>query len=344
MTILSTSVPIVRPRFVLPRYATWQDALKDAVRDPDELCRLLDLPPAIARSARRASRQFPLFVPRGFVARMRPGDPQDPLLRQVLPLADELNDSPDFVLDPVCDAAATRQPGLLQKYPGRVLLIATGTCAVHCRYCFRRSFPYDTAPHSIAEWQPAIDEIAADDSSREVILSGGDPLTLVDGSLARLVDLLADITHLRRLRIHTRLPIVIPQRVTERMIELLRTSRLTPVVVLHTNHANELDEHVAQALAKISDAGIVLLNQAVLLAGINDSVEAQAELCERLVDLRVMPYYLHQLDRVAGAAHFEVPIETGRRIVQQLRAMLPGYAVPRYVAELPGRSSKTILE
>lgn len=317
--------------------------MKDAVRDPAELCRLLGLPAEMAEAARAASRGFPLFVPRGYLARMRPGDPRDPLLRQVLPLADELADVPGFGVDPVGDAAATRQPGLLHKYAGRVLLVTTGTCAVHCRYCFRRHFDYDQSPRSLADWQPALDEIAADDTIHEVILSGGDPLTIVDATLAQLIDQLSAVSHLQRLRIHTRLPIVIPERVTDRLIDMLRRTRLTPILVIHANHANELDAHVAAALARMANAGIVLLNQAVLLRGINDTVAAQAALCERLVNLRVMPYYLHQLDRVAGAAHFEVPIATGRQIIDELRARLPGYAVPRYVAEVPGLAFKNVI-
>jgi L-lysine 2,3-aminomutase len=343
MPILSTTTPIVRPRFAGSRYASWQEAMKDAVRDPDELCRLLDLPAEFAAAAKDASRQFRLFAPRGFVARMRPGDPTDPLLRQVLPVADEMVKVPGFTIDPVRDDLAQRQPGLLHKYEGRVLLVTTGTCAIHCRYCFRRHFPYDETPRSLADWQPAIDEIASDESVHEVILSGGDPLTIVDATLSDLIDALAEIPHLRRLRLHTRLPIVIPERVTDDLIDMLRSSRLTPIVVLHANHANELDAHAAAAIARISDAGIVLLNQAVLLAGVNDSVDSQAALCERLVDLRVIPYYLHQLDRVAGAAHFEVPVAAGRSIIRELRERLPGYAVPRYVNEVPGETSKTAL-
>jgi EF-P beta-lysylation protein EpmB len=314
--------------------------MKDAVRDPAELCRLLELPDEYVEAARAAARQFPLFAPRGFVARMRPGDIADPLLRQVLPLAAELADVPGFVFDPVDDDAATRQPGLLQKYHGRVLLVATGTCAIHCRYCFRRHFPYDETPRSLVAWQPALDEIAADTSLREVILSGGDPLTLVDATLAALIEQLESIPHLRRLRIHTRLPIVIPERVTDELAAMLRETRLTPVVVLHSNHANELDHQVADAVAKLADAGVLLLNQAVLLAGINDSTTAQVALSERLVDLRVTPYYLHQLDRVAGAAHFEVPVATGRQITEELHARLPGYALPCYVQEVAGASGK----
>ena len=324
--------------------------MKDAVRDPSELRRHLHLPPELPAAAAgvdgvgEAADGFPLFVPRGYLARMRPGDPADPLLRQVLPTVDERAEVAGFVIDPVADAAATRQPGLLQKYEGRALLIATGTCAIHCRYCFRRHFPYEVAPRSLADWRPALSEIASDESLHEIILSGGDPLTIVDETLAALVQQLDAISHLRRLRIHTRLPIVIPERVTAGLTGLLRGSRLTPIVVVHANHANELDAHVATALAKMVDAGIVLLNQAVLLAGVNDTTDAQQALCERLVDLRVMPYYLHQLDRVAGAAHFDVPVETGRRIIAELRGRLPGYAVPRYVREIPGASSKTVLE
>ncbi len=344
MTILSTNMPIVRPRFAGSRYASWQEAMKDAVRDPDELCRLLDLTPEFTMATREAARQFRLFVPRGFLARMEPGNPADPLLRQVLPLADEMAEVPGFTADPVRDDLAERQPGLLHKYEGRVLLVTTGTCAIHCRYCFRRHFPYDEAPRSIADWQPALDEIAADESVHEVILSGGDPLTLVDSTLATLVDRIAKIPHFRRLRIHTRLPIVIPERVTDEFIDLVRGSRLTPIIVLHANHANELDSHVAAAIGRLADTGILLLNQAVLLAGVNDSLDSQIALCERLIDLRIVPYYLHQLDRVAGAAHFEVPVETGRRIIRQLRNRLPGYAVPRYVAEVPGDGSKSIIE
>ena len=342
MTILSTPQHAVRPRLG-PPYATWQLAMKDAVRDPAELCRLLDLPEDYSEAARAATRQFPLFAPRGYVARMRPGDPTDPLLRQVLPLGKEMADVAGFVADPVDDDAATRSAGLLQKYAGRALLITTGTCAIHCRYCFRRHFPYDEAPRSLADWEPAFQEIEADSSLSEIILSGGDPLTLVDGTLAALIERLETVPQLRRLRIHTRLPIVIPERVTAALVAMLRGSRLTPVVVLHANHANELDTHVAAAVAELGAAGVVLLNQAVLLAGINDSVDAQAALCERLIDLRVVPYYLHQLDRVAGAAHFEVPVANGRRIVESLQARLPGYAVPRYVQELAGATSKTSL-
>jgi EF-P beta-lysylation protein EpmB len=274
---------------------------------------------------------------------MRPQDPWDPLLRQVLPLDEELAGRPGFTRDPVGDREAVRSPGLLHKYQSRVLMVTTGACAVHCRYCFRRHFPYAEGPRSPDEWSGALAEIAGDRSLSEVILSGGDPLTLVDDTLAELTERLASIRHLRRLRVHTRLPIMIPERITDALVEWLGASRLTPVVVLHANHADELDNAVAQALARLSEARILLLNQTVLLAGVNDEVKTLVDLSQRLVDLRVMPYYLHQLDRVEGAAHFEVPVEQGRRLIAEMRSQLPGYAVPRYVQEAAGAAHKLVI-
>lgn len=318
---------------------SWQQAMKSAIRDSQTLVRHLKLPQSCGLAA---DCSFPVFAPLGYVDRMRPGDPHDPLLRQVLPLAEEAIDSSGFGDDPVQDQAAMLRPGLLQKYAGRVLLVTTGACAIHCRYCFRRHFPYGEGPHSVAQWEGAIEQIAADPTIEEVILSGGDPLTLADAHLAELADHLASIPHLRRLRIHTRLPIVIPQRVTQSLLEWLSKSRLVPIVVIHANHAAELDASVANALELLTQAGIMLLNQTVLLRGVNDSLAALKELSCRLIDLRVVPYYLHQLDRVRGAAHFEVPVERGRELVEQLRNTLPGYAVPTYVREIAGEPSKQI--
>ena len=342
-TILASETPIVRPGTEGSPRASWQAALKGAVREPAELCQLLRLPAEWAEQAGRAAGQFPLLVPRGYVARMKPGDADDPLLRQVLPLDGEMAETSGFVPDPVGDAAAQRSAGLLRKYQGRALLIATGACAIHCRYCFRRHYPYSAAPKGIEAWGDALGHIAADPSIHEVILSGGDPLTLVDPTLAELAQRIAAIPHIRRLRLHTRLPIMIPERVSDQLLAWLAGGRLTPLVVLHANHANELDATVAAAIRRLAAAGVMLLNQAVLLRGVNDSLQAQAELWLRLVDLGVAPYYLHQLDRVAGAAHFEVPEAVGREIIAQLRAQLPGYAVPRYVREQSGESSKTII-
>ncbi len=235
------------------------------------------------------------------------------------------------------------QPGLLQKYPGRALLIATGACGIHCRYCFRRHWPYEQSPTSLEQWQSALSTICGDDSIHEVILSGGDPLTWTDAKVAELIGEIERIDHIRRLRIHTRMPIVIPQRITKPLLAALCATSLYVVVVVHANHHRELDELVRQSLVALVDAGTMVLNQAVLLAGVNDDLDTQVQLSERLIECRVIPYYLHQLDRVAGAAHFEVPVARGRALVEQLRQRLPGYMVPRYVLEEPGKSSKSLI-
>lgn len=322
---------------------SWREAMKRAIRDEAQLLEELELPSELAVPAKLAAASFPLFVPREYVSRMKKGDPRDPLLLQVLPLGDELETPPGFATDPVGDLAAAKSAGLLQKYDRRALLVTTGACAIHCRYCFRRHFPYAEGPRSVEEWEPALDIIRGDENLDEVILSGGDPLTLVDEHLAELAHRLANIPHLKRLRVHTRLPIMIPQRVNEELLSWLRSTRLAPIMVVHANHANEIDDAVAKALARLIDAGIPVLNQSVLLRGINDSASALIELSRRLVDLRVMPYYLHQLDRVQGAAHFEVPVCKGLDLVEEMRQHLPGYAVPRYVQEVAGDVSKRVL-
>lgn len=338
MTILTTKTPSVRPGL-----ETWQAEIRAAVRSADKLCRRLDLPSELASAAAGGAAEFPVFVPPSFLNRMRPGDPNDPLLRQVLPVEAEMHEVEGYSADPVDDASATLQPGVLQKYAGRALLITTGACAIHCRYCFRRHFPYEEAPHSEAAWDNALSKIAADNTIHEVILSGGDPLMLVDMRLASLVDKIAAIPHVSTLRVHTRLPIMIPSRVTGGVIEWLTGSRLTPIVVIHANHAQELDDEVSLAMSQLQQAGVMLLNQAVLLRGVNDSVQAQTDLSKRLIEIGVMPYYLHQLDRVTGAAHFEVPIDEGRKIIMELRSRLPGYAIPRYVQEAAGQPNKVVL-
>jgi EF-P beta-lysylation protein EpmB len=265
-------------------------------------------------------------------------------LRQILPLEAEESSPPGFTDDPVGDLAAAKAPGLLHKYHGRVLLVTTGACAVHCRYCFRRHFPYEQSPPSAAAWNESIRLIAADESIREVILSGGDPLTIVDPLLAELAEQVAAIPHVVRLRIHTRLPIMIPERINDDLLDWLRGTRLTPIMVIHANHPAELQGTAADAVGRLVDAGIPVLNQSVLLRGVNDDLETLAALSERLVDLRAMPYYLHQLDQVTGAAHFEVPIARGLELMEGLRARLPGYAVPRYVQEQAGWPHKIPLK
>jgi len=321
----------------------WRTELKRAVRDPAQLLAALELPLSLLPGAKAAAEQFPLFAPWGYIGRMTPGRLDDPLLRQVLPLREELDALPGFERDAVGDGAALKSAGLLQKYESRALLVTTGACAVHCRYCFRRHYPYSTAPRSVDDWEPALDLLRADESLDEVLLSGGDPLTLVDSTLAELAERLAAIPHLKRLRIHTRLPIMIPERVNDELLGWLRGTRLTPIMVVHANHAQEIDAAVALSLARLIDGGVPVLNQAVLLRGVNDSAAALVELSRRLVDLRVMPYYLHQLDRVAGAAHFEVPVSRGLELIAAMREQLPGYAVPRYVQEVAGERHKRVL-
>lgn len=321
----------------------WRTELKQAVRNPAQLLAALHLPLELAAAANRAAESFPLFAPWSYIRRMTRGKLDDPLLRQVLPLGEELEDVVGFEQDAVGDNAAMKSAGLLQKYHGRALLITTGACAVHCRYCFRRHYPYSTSPRSVDDWEPALDLLRADDSIEEVLLSGGDPLTLVDRTLGELAQRLAEIPHLKRLRIHTRLPIIIPQRVTSELLGWLRGTRLTPLIIVHANHAQEIDEEVANSLSRLVDGGVPVLNQAVLLRGVNDSAQALIDLSKRLIDLRVMPYYLHQLDRVAGAAHFEVPVARGLQLMAEIRKQLPGYAVPRYVQEIAGEQHKRVL-
>lgn len=322
------------------RCRDWRLELQQAIRDPYELCGLLGLPNELAESA--AERGFPLLAPRPFVSRMRYGDPADPLLLQVLPRPEEAD--PDRLpIDGVGDLPAMRTSGLLQKYNGRALLLLAPNCAINCRYCFRRHFPYDTVPAGDKAWEPALEKIRRDGSLAEVILSGGDPLVLSDQRLSRLITSLDAIPHLRRLRIHTRLPVVIPQRITDILCRSLEETRLRVVVVLHINHANEVDHSVAESAKRLRHAEAVLLNQSVLLRGVNDSVERQATLCEKLIDIGVTPYYLHQLDMVSGVGHFEAPTPLGIQIVKELRTRLPGYAVPRYVREISGEPHKTLL-
>ena len=321
----------------------WRRAWRDAIRDPRELLELLELPELAATLSASAQAQFPLRVPRGFAARMRRGDPADPLLRQVLPLTDEDHRVPGFGLDAVGDGAANAGTGILHKYAGRALLVATGSCAVHCRYCFRRHYPYAEQTAAANHWQPAIDFLHADPSISELLLSGGDPLSLATAKLAELTDALRDLPSLRRIRLHTRLPVVLPERVDSALLDWIRGLPWSVVVVIHANHGNEIDASVAQALRRLGDAGAVLLNQSVLLRGVNDDTQVLAELSEQLFDAGVLPYYLHQLDRVAGVAHFEVDDARARALHSELQSMLPGYLVPRLVREVAGAPGKVAL-
>ncbi len=285
---------------------------------------------------------------------MRRGDPHDPLLRQVLPVAEELRDAPDYGSDPLGEHAALRAPGLLHKYRGRALIITTSACAVHCRYCFRREFPYseqaaeDDVQHATlnvwpSRWRPALEAIAADTSIEEILLSGGDPLSLSDVRLASLTNALTSIRHIRRIRVHTRQPIVLPSRVDDGLMSWLRGVRVPVVFVVHANHPNELDADVASACARLRESGVTLLNQSVLLKGVNDDVDVLADLSRRLFEIGVLPYYLHALDHVRGAAHFEVEEALAQHIVGDLAKRLPGYLVPRLVREVAGEPAKVTL-
>lgn len=318
----------------------WQQLWRDAVRDPRELLALLGLDGQVPALSAEAAAQFPLRVPRGFVARMRHGDPADPLLRQVLPLDAEMRPMPGFSLDAVGDAAAKAGEGVIRKYNGRALLVTTGSCAIHCRYCFRRHFPYAEETAAAGGWQGAVDLIRSDDRLHEVILSGGDPWSLATHKLAELTDALAGVPHLRRLRIHTRLPVVLPERVDDGLLGWLDALPWPVTVVLHANHANEFGGPVDAALGRLRATRALLLNQAVLLRGVNDSVDALAELSERGLAAGVLPYYLHQLDRVQGAAHFEVDDDRARALHGALAARLSGYLVPKLVREIAGDTGK----
>lgn len=313
--------------------------MASSITHPQELITELGLDPSLLPLAQAAAATFPLRVPRSYLSRIRRGDPNDPLLRQVLPIGAELASIPDYTADPLAEHAAVRAPGLLQKYRGRALLITTSACAVHCRYCFRREFPYESS-----RLTDALDEISGDSSIEEVILSGGDPLSLSDARLTSLTDAIQRIPHVRRLRIHTRQPVVLPSRVDEGLTEWLTQLRLPVVFVLHVNHPNEIDADVRAACALLRDSGVTLLNQTVLLQGVNDDATVLADLSRALFDAGVLPYYLHLLDHVRGAAHFDVPEERARLIAGQLAAQLSGYLVPRLAREIHGAPAKVTLQ
>ena len=316
---------------------SWQWHLSHAISEP------ADLAAALGLSVDDVDTGFPLRVPLPYVARITPGNAHDPLLRQVLPVSAELTAADGWSADPLQETTDAAPPGVLHKYSGRALLVMTGACAINCRYCFRRHYPYADRQMDNKARNAAMDYLRADRDLREVILSGGDPLAVNDRQLAALVGDLDAIEHLRTLRVHTRLPVVIPQRVCGSLVNWLAATRLRKVIVLHVNHPNELDSSAVEAIAALSGTGATLLNQSVLLRGVNDSAHVLTELSERLFDAGVLPYYLHRLDRVAGAMHFEPEAGTAEQIMQTLRDSLPGYLVPRFVAEIPGDGSKRVL-
>lgn len=330
------------PASALDSHSDWQQSLNQSFSRLDELLQFLQLTPELLPSALQSAASFPLRVPLSYAEKMRRGDPRDPLLLQVLPQSDELHSPANFIADPVGDHAANVAPGLIHKYHGRALLVVTGACAVHCRYCFRREFPYSEHLGANALKQ-SIDYLQHHPDIEEIILSGGDPLVLSDRRFSNLIDRLEAISHLKRLRIHSRLPIVLPQRITKPLLNRLQQTRLDVVMVVHANHAQEIEGDVCEALMRLFNAGIPLLNQSVLLKGVNDSVEALVNLSEALFSNHVLPYYLHLLDRVKGASHYEIEPSQTSLLYDGLRQRLSGYLVPRLVREQAGQPYKTLL-
>ncbi|SNY73493.1 EF-P beta-lysylation protein EpmB [Enterobacter sp. CC120223-11] len=327
-----------------PSREDWLSQLADVITDPDELLRLLNVDADENLSAgREAKRLFPLRVPRAFAARMEKGNPNDPLLLQVLTSQQEFVAAPGFSTDPLEEQHSV-VPGLLHKYRNRALLLVKGGCAVNCRYCFRRHFPYADNQGNKRNWQAALDYISAHPELDEIIFSGGDPLMAKDHELTWLLDALEAIPHIKRLRIHSRLPIVIPARITDVLTERFTRSSLQILLVNHINHAQEIDDEFRQAMRKLKTAGVTLLNQSVLLRGVNDNAQTLANLSNALFDAGVMPYYLHVLDKVQGAAHFMVSDDEARAIVRELLTLVSGYMVPKLAREIGGEPSKTPLD
>lgn len=328
---------------VLNNKKKWQESLSSLITDPAELIQLLELDPDLLPAAKKACEVFPLRVPRGFAARMERGNPNDPLLKQVLPLGVELIPTPGYVKDPLGELAANPVPGLLHKYPGRVLVTPTSACAIHCRYCFRRHFPYADNNPGRAGWGKIMEYIQADETIREVLISGGDPLSMNDKMLREFIDMLSDISHVNRVRFHTRLPIVMPERITDEFLEIMDDTSLQVVMVVHVNHPHEIDEEVEQMLQKVKSTDTALFNQSVLLKGVNDDSKTLAVLSEVLFAAGVVPYYLHLLDKIDGAAHFDVDLATAQQIHTEMAQVLPGYLVPKLMRETAGELSKTDL-
>ncbi|AKL38595.1 TPA: EF-P beta-lysylation protein EpmB [Klebsiella michiganensis] len=327
-----------------PSREDWLTQLADVVTSPDELLHLLNVDAdANLLAGRDAKRLFALRVPRAFIARMEPGNPNDPLLRQVLTSQEEFINAPGFSTDPLEEQHSV-VPGLLHKYSNRALLLVKGGCAVNCRYCFRRHFPYAENQGNKRNWQQALEYISAHPQLDEIIFSGGDPLMAKDHELDWLLTQLESIPHIKRLRIHSRLPIVIPARITDTLVARIAASSLQVLLVNHVNHANEIDAAFRASMKKLRMAGVTLLNQSVLLRGVNDNANTLADLSNALFDAGVMPYYLHVLDKVQGAAHFMVSDEEARAIVRELLTQVSGYLVPKLAREIGGEPSKTPLD
>ena len=319
---------------------SWQKELANVVTDPEKLLRLLDIAPEDYVEHFQARKLFPVRVPVPFIEKMKSGDFNDPLLKQVMPLAEEFDPVDGYLSDPLGEHETVAE-GLLHKYKHRVLMIVKAGCAINCRYCFRRHFPYEDNSPNKRRWQSAIDYIERHTEINEVIFSGGDPLMASDEHLAWLIKQLENIAHIKRIRIHTRLPVTIPQRITSTLVDMLVSTRLTPVIVFHINHQNEIDTQFKHAIAPLIDKRISLYNQSVLLKGVNDDAQILAALCESLFDAGIQPYYLHLLDKVIGASHFDLSEDSAKTIVNELAAILPGFLMPQLVREIAGEPNKT---
>lgn len=321
----------------------WQKALSEAFTDVEQLCEYLDIKLSDLTNPPIDYQSFPLKVPRGFADSIEKGNPDDPILRQVLPVSDEHLNFPGYLNDPVGDLNASPTAGVLHKYHGRALLITTGSCAINCRYCFRRNFPYSELQLSNSRLQEALNYIQQAQELTEIILSGGDPLLLSDERLKELITQLNNIRHIQRIRIHSRIPVVLPERITPELLKLLTGSRQKILLVIHANHANELSQSVSHACRALITQGIILLNQSVLLKSVNDTPEKLITLSEKLFEIGVLPYYLHLLDKATGTGHFEVSKQEALNIHKQLQTRLPGYLVPKLVAERAGAANKILL-
>jgi EF-P beta-lysylation protein EpmB len=339
--MITESPLLIEPLTELKPQQSWNQQLKQAIRTLPELLEAVDLELSELNQRQQACADFPLLVPRSFVERMEKGNPNDPLLLQVLPQAQENLEAEGFIKDPLAEKHSNLSKGLIHKYNSRVLLIMSSGCAVNCRYCFRRHFPYSENRTGDDDWQNILQYLAADNSIEEVIFSGGDPLMMNDQQLAQRIADLEQIPHIERLRIHTRLPVVIPERITEQLTQLLSDTRFITIMVLHINHANELKQVLQPQLRALLQAGVMLLNQAVLLKGVNDTFAAQQALSKALISLNITPYYLHLLDKVQGAQHFAIADDEAIKIYKQMLNNLSGYLLPKLVREESGKGSKT---
>ncbi|TBR44386.1 EF-P beta-lysylation protein EpmB [Marinomonas agarivorans] len=328
---------------MVPDTMTWQHAIATAVKNIEVLASLLQLPVAALKKGQDAHQAFPLMVPMPYLQRIEKGNPNDPLLLQVLPDIRETDTISGYIKDPLAESDFTPQSALVHKYKSRLLVIASGSCAVNCRYCFRRHFPYADNQLSNDEWQNTLNYIERHSHINEVIFSGGDPLMQKDKQLAARIQSLETLPQIKRVRFHTRLPVVIPQRINAELVDWVNSTHLNIIMVWHINHPNEIDEAVIQAANTVRKAGVTLLNQGVILKGVNDTTAVQVALSERLFEAGILPYYMFTMDPVQGAAHFDVPLAQAQKLMGQVAAELPGYLVPKLAKEIPGQKAKTVL-